>query len=259
MSQIKKLFRELYYEVFKISLVNASADSIIFFLLALNITHLFNLSTYITLAATLLWLIGDVAFRMKKTTLRRIEHKNPNIRDILRTAKDHYNREDFMVLAMFEDLIVRMKTVSAGSILNSKEMILKVLIMCALSFSVIMLAGNDIRVPESVFDPSNYKDWFSRPGAYQREYYGIEFNMSDEDIYGDSSLALLGNDEIELAINPDVNKIDFDNVKEVEEKIFERGTFPDEVVAVSDAASEEKLPKESKIAIAYNLKLKEKG
>ena len=59
--------------------------------------------------------------------------------------------------------------------------------------------------------------------------------------------------------NPDINKIDFDNVKDPEEKVFERGTFPDEVVAVFDAASEEKLPKESKIAIEYNLRLKEKG
>ncbi|HII72704.1 TPA: hypothetical protein HA265_08160, partial [Candidatus Woesearchaeota archaeon] len=156
------------------------------------------------------------------------------------------------------DLIERMRQVSAGSILNSKEIILKVLIMCALSFSVILMSAHNVHVPKSVFDPDSYAKWFSRPGSEQREFYGIEFNESDEDIYGDPNLAILGNEEIELAVNPDINKIDFDNVKDPEEKVFERGTFPDQVVAVSDAASEEQLPKESKIAIAYNLKLKEK-
>jgi hypothetical protein len=46
-------------------------------------------------------------------------------------------------------------------------------------------------------------------------------------------------------------------VKDPEEQEFERGTFPSDIAAVSDASSEEKLPKESKIAIAYNLRLKE--
>lgn len=259
MTEIKQLFRELYFEVFKISFLNASADSIIFFLIALNLTNLLTLPYYVALTLSILFLIGDVIYRMRITTLRKIEEKNPNVQDILRTAKDHYNSDNFMVKAMFEDLIARMKSVSAGSILNMRNTVVKVLIMCALSFSVIVLSAYNIHVPESVFDPSSYKEWFARPSAEQREFYGIEFNESDEDIYGNASLAILGNEEIELAVNPDINKIDFDNVKDPEEKVFERGTFPDEVAAVSDSASEEKLPKESKIAIAYNLKLKEKS
>ena len=259
MAEIKHLFRELYYEVFKISFLNATADSIIFFLVALNLTSILTLRYYVALIATLLFLVADIMFRMKKLTLQKIESKNPNIQDILRTAKDHYNEENFMVKAMFEDLIIRMKSVSAGSILNNKEMTIKVLIMCALSFSVILLSAYDVHVSEELFNPGSYKDWFSRPSTEQREFFGIDFNESDEDIYGDANLALLGNEEIELAINPDINKIDFDNVKNPEEKVFERGTFPDEIAAVSDSASEEKLPKESKIAIAYNLRLKEKG
>ncbi|MBW2996729.1 hypothetical protein KY349_00140 [Candidatus Woesearchaeota archaeon] len=257
MADVKKLFKELHIEVLKISLLHASADSIIFFMVALNITTLLDVRFYFALTAALLFMLGDVMYRMKKTTLKDIEKKNPQVDDILRTAKDNTDESSFMVLAMFEDLIQRMKSVSAASILNQKNLMLKIVFVCALSFSVIIVAANNIHVPKSMFDPDTYYQWFSSPGKERLDFYTIEFNESDELIYGEARLAKLGNRTIELHITPSINEMSFAAVKDPEEKEFERGTFPTEIAAVSDASSEEKLPKESKIAIAYNLKLKE--
>ena len=257
MADVKRLFVELYYEVFKIYFLHAFTDSIIFFMVALNITTLLTLSFYFALVAALLFLLGDVLFRMKHTTLKGIEQKNPQIRDILRTARDNVDGKNFMVLAMFEDLIQKMKSVSAGSLIDYRNLTVKILVVCVLSFSVVMVSANNIHVPKSVFDPSTYYNWFAKPGKERLDFYTIEFNESDEMLYGDPEMADLGDEVIEIQINPSVNEISFENVKEPEEKEFERGTFPSEIAAVSDATSEEKLPKESKIAIAYNLKLKE--
>ena len=259
MAEIKRLFVELYYEVFKISLLHATTDAVIFFMIALNITTLLRLKFYFALGAALIFLIGDVIYRMKKTTLQQIEEKNPQIRDILRTARDYVEGSDFMVLAMFEELIQKMKSVSAGSILNQQNLVVKVFVVCLLSFSVIIISANNIHVPESVFDPDTYYNWFSSPGKERLDFYTIDFNDSDELIYGDPEMAELGNQMLEIHINPSINEMSFENVKEPEEKEFERGTFPTEIAAVSDASSEEKLPKESKIAIAYNLRLKEQS
>ncbi|NQU78601.1 hypothetical protein HQ545_02430 [Candidatus Woesearchaeota archaeon] len=257
MQDVKSLFRELKIEVFKISLLNAFTDTIIFFTVMLNITTLLDVGVLYALGISVVFLIGDVMYRMKRTTLKEIEAKNPQIRDILRTAKDHEAGSNFMVLAMFEDLITKMKSVSAGSILNQGSLFIKILVVCMLSFSVVMVSANNIHVPKSVFDPGTYYKWFSSPGKEQLDFYTIEFNDSENLIYGDPELAGLGDDEIELKINPSINEMSFENVKEPEEKEFERGTFPSDIAAVSDASSEEKLPKESKIAIAYNMKLKE--
>jgi hypothetical protein len=256
MNDIKRLFAELNQEIFKISLLQSFTDTIIFFLVALNITTLLRVKFYFALGTAFLFLIGDVMYRMKKTTLDQIELKNPNVRDILRTAKDNENRNSFMILAMFEDLIQRMKEVSASSILNQRKLLIKTLIVCLLSFSVIMTSANNIHVPKSVFDINNYYNWFSKPGQDRLDFYTIEFNDT-EGLYGNPEMAALGNRTLEIQISPSVNEISFEHVKEPEEKEFERGTFPSEVAAVSDTSSEEKLPKESKIAIAYNLKLKE--
>jgi hypothetical protein len=257
MAEIKRLFVELYYEVFKISVLHASADAIIFFMVALNITTLLDLRFYVALVAAALFMLGDVLYRMKRTTLKEIEQKNPQIQDILRTARDNVEGHDFMVLAMFEDLIHKMKSVSAGSILNQRNLLIKVLVVCVLSFLVIIVSANNIHVPKSVFDADTYYKWFSSPGKERLDFYTIDFNESDDLLYGDPELADLGNQTIELRINPSINEMSFENIKEPEEKEFERGTFPSEIAAVSDVSSEEKLPKESKIAIAYNLKLKE--
>lgn len=257
MAEVRRLFVELYYEVFKISLLHAFTDSIIFFMVALNLTTLLDVSFYFALGASLLFMLGDVIVRMKHTTLNAIEKRNPQIQDILRTARDNVDGKDFMILAMFEDLIHKMKSVSAGSLMNQRDLLLKILVICALSFSVIAVSAHDVHIPKSVFDPDTYYKWFAKPGTDRLEFYTVEFNESDDSLYGEFDLTNLGNKSIELHINPSINEMSFDTIKDPEEREFERGTFPTEIAAVSDSSSEEKLPKESKIAIAYNLKLKE--
>ena len=256
MAEVKRLFKELQSEVFKISILHTSADAIIFFMIVLNITTLIDVKFYFALVLSGLFFLGDLLYRMKRTTLREIEAKNPQIADILRTAKDNTDETSFMVLAMFEDLIQRMKSVSVATILNQRNLMFKILAVCLLSFSVIIVSANNIHVPKSVFDMDTYYQWFAKPGTDRLDFYTVEFNES-EGIYGEAEMALLGNRTLEIKIAPSINEMSFGNVKDPEEKEFERGTFPSEIAAVSDASSEEKLPKESKIAIAYNLKLKE--
>jgi hypothetical protein len=257
MSEIRRLLKELYVEVFKISVLHAVIDMIIFFMVALNITTLLDVTFYIAVLASLLFLMADILYRMRHTTLRQIEERNPQVQDILRTARDHLDSENFMALAMFEELIQRMKSVSAASLLEHRNLLIKIGLVCLLSFSVVMVSANNIHVPKSVFDPDTYYKWFAKPGSERLDFYTVEFNESDELLYGNPEMAELGNRTIELYVNPSINEMSFENVKDPEEKEFERGTFPTEVAAVSDASSEEKLPKESKIAIAYNLRMKE--
>ena len=160
MNEVKRLFMELYYEVFKISLLHAFADTIIFFLVMVNITTLVKVSYLFALGLSVVFIVVDVTYRMKKTTLKDIEAVNPQVQDILRTARDNTDETNFMVLAMFEELIQRMKSVSAGSILNHRNLMIKILVVCLLSFSVIVVSANNIHVPQSLFDPNTYYKFF---------------------------------------------------------------------------------------------------
>ena len=40
--------------------------------------------------------------------------------------------------------------------LNQKKLFIKVLVVCILSFSIVMISANNIHIPKSVFDPDTY-------------------------------------------------------------------------------------------------------
>jgi|SaaInlStandDraft_4_1057021.scaffolds.fasta_scaffold67807_1 hypothetical protein len=257
MEDVKKLFKELYYEIFKIVFLNALLESVIFFLVAHIILSFLNFSYHYSLTITLVFISVNIAFRMKKIKLKYVEDKNPSIKEILRTARDSYGEDNFMVRACFEDLVTRMKEASSGNMLSAQSLLLKVSLIIVLCFVLIISSPYFVDLPGIVSD-LNLPDWNGKHATSinANEIYGIEFNES-EDIYGESSVAILGNEEVELRINPELNEINLNEVKPIEEKTFQAGQFPGDISAVADTLSEEKIPEESKIAIAYNLKLKE--
>jgi hypothetical protein len=258
MDEITKLFSELYYEVFKVAFLHSIFDSLIVLLAGLMLGFVLNVNYLVMIGIAILFFIVDLIVRMRSVKLKYIEEKNPQVNEILRTARDNYDKDNYMVRAMFDDLVERMRSVSPGSIVRMPELILKSAVICVLLFSIIFVAANNYHVSRDFFhfDPVEF---FSRPTARQMAFFGVQFNETDDSIFGDSRLAKLGVKNITLQINPSANEIDFSEVKPPEEKEFEEGSFPSEVKAVSDTPSEERPPKEAKIAIAYNLKLKELG
>ncbi|MBT7902936.1 hypothetical protein HN587_03660 [Candidatus Woesearchaeota archaeon] len=259
MDEVRKLFKELYFEIFKIVILNSLLDSLIFFfILHLNLSF-FNISFYYALIASLIFFSINILIRMKKAQLKYVEDKNPSIREILRTARDSFGSDNFMIRACFEDLIERMKKASSGNMVSGGTILFKSAIITGLCFFIVVFAPYSVNVDAIVNDfelPAFLGGGNGGKGVSAFDFYGTEFNNSG-DIYGDESVALLGDDEIELMINPELNELNLDQVKPIEDKIFQQGNFPGEVVAVNDELSGEKVPEESKIAIAYNLKIME--
>lgn len=255
MNDVTKLFSELYYEVFKIAFLHSLLDALLVLLALLTLGFVLNVNDYVAVALSIIIFIVDLIIRMRLVKLKYIEEQNPQIKEILRTARDNYDQDNYMVRAMFEDLVDRMRSVSPGSIVKVPEILIKSVIICLLMVGTIFIASNNYHISQETFH-FNPADFFSRPTGKPMKFYGVVFNESDENIYGEARLAKLGVRNITLSINPSANRIDFSEVKPPEEKEFEEGAFPGEVRAVADTPSEERLPKEAKIAIAYNLKLK---
>ncbi|MBI5398352.1 hypothetical protein HZB03_02710, partial [Candidatus Woesearchaeota archaeon] len=232
MNDITRLFSELYYEVFKVSFLHSLLDSLLVLLALLTFGFILNVNYYVAIALSILFFIADLIIRMRLVKLKYIEDHNPQIREILRTARDNYDQDNYMVRAMFEDLVDRMRSVSPGSIIKAPEIFVKSLLICMLMVNLIFIASNNYHISRETFqfDPLEF---FSRPTGKPMSFYGVVFNESDEGIYGVSRLAKLGVRNITLQINPSANRIDFSEVKPPEEKEFEAGAFPGEVRAVA--------------------------
>ncbi len=214
---------------------------------------LFGLDYFYAVFAAIIYFIVNFIENKRKLDLKRIEEANPELKEILRTAKDNINTKNLITLGLFEQVLSRVKDFASGNLLNYKSAIIKVVIVFSLSILVIMSGFFNfeivkISIPLDKIKNSVYDFFVELPEIELKE---------DNKIYGDPKLIEINDPELFLQLTPQVSEITFDNIKEEEELYFSDETFPVEVSVQQDLISEEKKPFESKLAKEYNLKLKE--
>ena len=139
--KIEDVLKRLKLEFFKINLIQASLDAIILFL-ALNLS-LFLLSIqviglredyYLLGGISVLFFITDLFYRAKTYDLELYEEKNPELKEILRTARDNIDKSNTVSEALFEEVLNRTRKVTSESIIPSKKIIQKILAIGLLCF-----------------------------------------------------------------------------------------------------------------------------
>lgn len=253
MDPIKRLFKELGAEVYKVIILQSLLNTGIFFFAMQLLFALFKLTVLIPIILSLIFLGWSISYHARTFQLKAVEDKNPQVKEILRTARDNINTENMLTLALFNELIEKIKTVSVGDLIDQKKVMMKLLVVGVLAFFSIQFttAGLwDIRIDMDTFN-------FFRTRAPQ-PIPSIQLNESN-DIYGDIRVAKLGNEILTIQINPTLSDIDFGKVSEPEKRDLNLNSFPVEIGAQSDKVSSEDKPKEFKLARDYNLKLHEFG
>jgi hypothetical protein len=139
--RVEKLLKRLRREFIKVNLIQAALNSIIVFLVSnlalflLNITLVNEALHYRVLAGfTFLFLLVDWVHRSRKYRLEIYEEKNPQLQEILRTARDNLDNQNIVSQAMFDDLMERARSVTSESIIPSTQIIKKILVVGMLSF-----------------------------------------------------------------------------------------------------------------------------
>lgn len=254
MDPIKRLFKELGAEVYKVIILESLLDAgICFFLLQLFFAF-FDWSVIIPLVASLVFFGFGVSHRAKTFQLKAVEDKNPEIKEILRTARDNIHEENLLTLALFNELIEKMKNVSVGSLINQKKVMTKLGIVGVLAFMSIYFTTTGLW--DINLDSLGDFGFFRNRGPQQIPH--IQLNETD-DIYGDIRVAKLGNEVLTIQIQPTLSDIDLSKVSEAEKRDLNMNSFPVDVGAQSDKVSSEDKPKEFQLAKEYNLKLHAMG
>lgn len=187
--RVETLFKRLKREFVKINLLQACLDTLGFFLSFNLILFLFSLriTSYLPnnqalIGASLLFFIGDLAYRTKNYRLEIYEQKNPELHEILRTARDNLGKNNIASQAMFDELMDRSRSVTSESIIPSKRIIQKVVIVGALSFLTVISGLADFQIirdegGELVPDIGNL--------GQQKDEDGFQLRNAS-DIYGES-------------------------------------------------------------------------
>ncbi|MBC5792460.1 MAG: hypothetical protein H8Z69_00310 [Nanohaloarchaea archaeon] len=143
--RVEKLLKRLKREFLKVNLMQACLDSILFFLSANIVLFLLDFSLVgsvdnkaVIALSSLAFFGADFYYRSKNYTLEIYEQKNPELREILRTARDNLNSRNIVSQALFDELMDRSRSVTSESIVPSKRIIQKILAVGALSFITVI-------------------------------------------------------------------------------------------------------------------------
>jgi len=156
--KIEKLLKRLKIEFFKVNLIQASLDAILFFLSINLVLFLINqrilgtVENYvITGPLTGLFFLGDLVYRIRNYHLEIYEEKNPEFKEVLRTARDNIDKSNIASQALFDDLMKRARNVTSESIIPSKSIIKKILVIGALSLLTVLSGLADFHIQENQF------------------------------------------------------------------------------------------------------------
>ncbi|WEL19854.1 DUF7502 family protein [Candidatus Nanohalococcus occultus] len=190
--RVEQLLKQLRREFIKVNLLQSLLDGLVFFLVSNIVLFFFNINvfssvpnSYVLAAATLAFSLSDLYYRTQQYDLELYEEKNPELQEILRTARDNIDKNNIVSQALFDDLLDRARRVTSESIIPAKQIIYKTLAVGILSFLTVMSGLADFQLG------NQGTDLLQSPEDLQRfindgDDDGFELENSS-DVFGDES------------------------------------------------------------------------
>jgi len=207
------MFNEIRYELVKIILLNVFLSSVILFLLADLVALLFGMPIWYVVVIAGMYFFILLIVELRKVSIRHVEHTNPELKEILRTAKDNMSEDTLMAHALFYEVMEKMKRVSSGTFLDFRKLMFKLGTIFVLAIMLVSMAFLNINI-------QRFDNPFERPLAAMRGFIGTitgeepsaTGDGATDDIYGDPSMAKLGDNQLVATVNPSLSNPDFDNI-----------------------------------------------
>ena len=211
---IKNMFNEVQYELVKIILLNVFLSTIILFLIADLVALIFDMPIWYVIIMAFIYFIIMMVIEVRKISVYQVERKNPELREILRTAKDNMGEDTLMAHALFYEVLEKMKQVSSGTFLDFKKLMAKLIVIFVLAIVLVSLAFFNINIQR--FDNPFAKPmqviggFFGAVTGQQPDASGVD--PASDDVFGDPSMAKLGDKQLTATVNPSLDNPDFNKV-----------------------------------------------
>ncbi|MBI4176089.1 MAG: hypothetical protein HY518_02715 [Candidatus Aenigmarchaeota archaeon] len=247
---VRNMFMQIHREKYKLALLNSVVNMIFTFLVLHIFLSIFSVKPYVAAIISIITMPINMRHYMRKYSIDAIEGKNPEIREMLKTAKDNIRENNIVAQMFFRDVVDKVRHVYVGSLVSMKKLNVKMVAIVILTMAIVFAPADggvkiDLNQIAGILDLSKINF----------DLGGIAFQDPD-DILGDPRLVDLGNKELQINIRPSNNEIDFSKPLEEERKEFARNQFPVDVGAVADTPSNEAIPEEYDLIKAYNLKIR---
>lgn len=236
MKPISSMFQEVKYELLKVLLLNVFLESAIVFLACHLILSIFSMPLLYSGVVAALYFVLRFWLQSRKFNLKRIEERNPDLREMLRTANDNQDNDTLMAHALFHEVLSKMQGVSSGTFIDMSIVVRRIGALFVLSVILVSLAFFNVNIAK--FENPLAKP-FGQIGDFVRGLGGElpeqeEINLDDDGLYGDARMADLSEEELRLQINPSLSQVDFTNVENPDDLQDNIKDFPGAAEAVRD-------------------------
>lgn len=184
--RVEKLFKQLKREYWKVNIFQAFLDSIILFQVAYlaiklaGVTFPVPYPAYSIVAGfTLIFFLADGFYRTRGYSIEIYEEENPELAEILRTAKDNLDESSLPAEKLFDEVTDTARKVSSESIIPNQKILAKVIAISFLSMATVIAGVTTITDlnPEGLTDINNSN---SGNGTVQNQVPDVEFGDSSE-------------------------------------------------------------------------------
>jgi hypothetical protein len=255
MKQCKKGLNERNFTLDGILIFEELLNALLIFLVFYLLLTFFNFYPLAALGPSIAYFVFFIYVKMqKKDKARLVESHYDLLKEKLRTARDNAAVENPIVDELEKEVIGDMKQVRVSSFINTKEVSWKITISIVLCFLIVLIAVLNVDIA-SLSSSMMMEKLMNRTLLKGKGDVSVELNIS-EDIYGDDSVAQLGDNELSIKIRPSNYKVSVREGGDIERRQFDE-TFPSEVFVESSVVYEENIPKEQQELVkAYYEKLK---
>lgn len=243
--EILDLFHEMGREKIKMAIMHSIINVVLVFLVINFVFQIFSIPIYVSiLISIVLFYISMVRYK-RKYSIKYIEKKNPQVEEILETAKDNIKEDNIVTRLFFKDVIVHARKISLGELVNLKTLYFRIFAIVIIAMITMLLPPSDVAAGIDLLDlDMNDRAVFDSIGL-----------RKTDDIFGVPKLIDLGDETLEIEVESS-NEFNLDKLTEEEGKDFTKNPFPTQAEAVADTPSNEKLPEDFELIKQYNLEIR---
>lgn len=242
---IQQAIREIRLTLLQINILTWILDTLVVFLVSNLAFYLLMLHWTYAFIPTAIYAAVHAYNTRTNVTLRHVEEKVPELKEQLITAADNVDKDYEIVEYLNKDVLKGMKQTMTSYFLSFGKLSRELFLLFIISFLIIGASAYNVRFLDTHKAIQEIKDFAGkRTGEYDVNEMLLQYDEGDPDednIYGEKSIALLGNEQMLLELNPVKSDADISKVKEPEHRKF-RSTIPTEIAASTDASFEESIP-----------------
>ena len=254
MRGFQKVVNEIRWSVAQVLLIPALLDGVIMFLLVYTVLSYFNFYPMLAAVPAALWVIYKAVQFLRIDKIKLVERYYPHLHEKLRTAADYSNKSDIMVDELHKEVLNDVRDVATSAFLSRKSLAKKTFAVILLSFLLLSIThfkldsdSLKLKIKEKIAQSMD-KVLFEKGKSIfnntleQRGGSGVGVGINT-DIFGKQNLAKLGDEQLDVMINPASVEFKIGKIEDPEKKDFQ-SVFPTDIYLEQSTTYEEKIPKE---------------